>query len=201
MSTEQKISAGDVGVAIFEDREYKWSTAPAGILAVSSYVQPLHGPREQDGQVGDKCTEDAQCKSGTVGACDTGAVYGCENKCVGANATETQEASENCPAVEEQGDVCPTVGGAVFTVDRPSIAYVCCSNTCDKGINIPVGEGWSSMDGEWPVEGLEDTPCTFYRKGLMPGEHSVCCSHCWGSGALVKKEEEGIFIKGAEKVY
>jgi hypothetical protein len=198
LSTEQKIAAGDVGVALFENRDYKWSTAPAGILAITTYVQPAHGPREQDGEVGDKCTEDAECKSGAVGACDTGGVYACENKCVAPNATETKEAAENCPAVEEHGDVCPTVGGAVFTVDRPSIAYVCCSNTCDKGTNIPVGDGWSAMDGTWAVEGLQETPCTFWRKGLMPGEHTVCCSQCWGSGALVKKEEEGVFISGAE---
>ena len=193
LTADQKVLAADAGLALFSDYNFSWTTAPEGILPGASYVQPLMKRKPQPKEVGESCTADVDC---ATEACDTEGIFKCPNKCVLATSDAALNATQNCPSNGtlpeiEVADMCPADGGSTFKVDQPAIAYVCCANTCDKGTSVPVGAGWAEMAGQWPIGGLAETTCTFWSKGLLPGDHTVCCSECWGSGSLVQNKQLG----------
>eukprot|EP01052_Picozoa_sp_SAG31_P002849 SAG31_NODE_103_length_25164_cov_12.124317_17_plen_384_part_00 len=70
---------------------------------------------------------------------------------------------------------------------RFSDQCLCVAQHCgDDAGNIPIGgsAAWTQHPGTFAITEHDGQPCTFYEARLLPGQHQICCSSCWASGAF-----------------
>jgi len=88
--------------------------------------------------------------------------------------------------VHLNGGPCAREGGFEGRVKKKAVVAICCANHC-RCTNYPTGgdSAWTKHSGVFAITQHGGSPCTFYESTLQPNkDYKICCSCCWGSGAL-----------------